>query len=69
MPRLSWQRRHIIENLEDVIDLDACPLSKERFIASCKKTLAEDGVLTLPGFLRPKAIETLVAEAETQKQR
>ena len=34
---------------------------------SCKKTLAEDGVLTLPGFLRAEAIETLVTEAETQK--
>ena len=63
----SWQRRQTIENLEDVIDLDACPLGNENFIASGKKTLAEDGVLTLPGFLRAEAIETLVAEAETQK--
>ena len=63
----SWQRRQTIEKLEDVIDLDACPLGNENFIASGKKTLAEDGVLTLPGFLRAEAIETLVAEAETQK--
>ena len=58
-----------MQNFEDVIDLDACPLGDENFIASCTKTLAEDGVLTLPGFLRAKAIETLVAEAEAQKNK
>ena len=63
----SWQRRQTIEKLEDVIDLDACPLGNENFIASGKTTLAEDGVLTLPGFLRAEVIETLVTEAETQK--
>ena len=54
-------------NLGDVIDLDACQLGNKKFVVSCKKTLAEDGVLTLPGFLRAEAIETLVTEAETQK--
>ena len=56
-----------MQNLEDVIDLDTCPLGGENFTTSCTKTLVEDGVLTLPGFLRPKAIETLVAEAEAQQ--
>jgi len=58
-----------MQNFEDVIDLDACPLGDENFIASCTKTLAEDGVLTLPGFLPTNAIETLVAEAEAQKNK
>ena len=45
-----------MQNLEDVIDLDACPLGDENFITSCKKTFAEDGVLILPRFLRAKSI-------------
>ena len=53
--------------LEDIINLDACPLSDIDFRNSCRNQLDRDGVLTLPNFLRQTAINTLVAEAESQK--
>ena len=52
--------------LDTVIDTDACPLSQQGFIAACREALARDGVITIPGFLRPNAVTALVAEAESQ---
>lgn len=53
--------------LEDIINLDACPLSVSGFRDACRNQLDRDGVLTLPDFLRQNAIDALVSEAESQK--
>ena len=53
--------------LEDIINLDACPLSVSDFRDACRNQLDHDGVLTLPDFLRQNAIDALVSEAESQK--
>jgi len=53
-----------VKALASVIDLQACPLDDEVFIASCRKNLADDGVLTLPEFLTAQAIPTLTSEAK-----
>ncbi len=53
--------------LSDIIDFSACPVSNPLFARQCAARLASDGILTLPGFLRARAIDTLVAEAEAQK--
>lgn len=53
--------------LEDIINLDACPLSVSGFSDACRNQLDRDGVLTLPDFLRQNAIDALVSEAESQK--
>ena len=50
--------------LARVIDLEACPLDDEAFIASCRQKMADDGVLTLPEFLTAQAINTLISEAK-----
>ena len=52
--------------LDKVIDADACPLHETGFIAACRDRLAADGVITIPGFLRPEAVSALVTEAEAQ---
>lgn len=50
--------------LDRIIDPLACPLDDRAFIAACRRRLDETGVVTIPGFLRPRAIADLVAEAE-----
>ena len=52
--------------LDTVIDTDACPLDDDGFIDACHRRLAWDGVITIPGFLRPDAVSALVTEAESQ---
>ena len=54
--------------LDTVIDTDACPLDDDGFIDACHRRLARDGVITIPGFLRPDAVSALVTEAESQAQ-
>ena len=50
--------------LAGIIDLEACPLSDQEFTSSCRQTLADDGVLTLPRFLTTQAINILISEAK-----
>ena len=54
--------------LDTVIDTDACPLDDDGFIDACHRRLQRDGVITIPGFLRPDVVSALVTEAETQTQ-
>ena len=54
--------------LDTVIDTDACPLDDDGFIDACHRRLQRDGVITIPGFLRPDAVSALVTEAESQVQ-
>ena len=50
--------------LDRFIDPQACPLDDRAFIDDCRRRLDEAGVVTIPGFLRPRAIAELVTEAE-----
>ena len=53
--------------LYDIIDQQNCQLEDDSFITHCRATLDQDGVLTIPGFLKEEAISRLVAEAEAGK--
>lgn len=50
--------------LGDVINLTKHPLTDETYRHNCKKTLAQNGVLTLKGFLQPHAIRAVQQESE-----
>ena len=54
-------------SLPDIINFSACPIYDPLFATQCAAHLANDGILTLPGFLQARAIDILVAEAESQK--
>ena len=49
--------------LTDLIDLNAYPLADPTFAASCRDTLDQQGVLSLPRFLQSRTLADLVAEA------
>lgn len=55
-----------MSDIGEVIDLSACPLGDEGFITGCREQLDQDGVVTIPGFLRETARQALVAEAEAE---
>ena len=55
-----------MSRIDHVIDLSACPLGDDGFIAACRDRLDRDGVLTIPGFLQEAARLELVAEAEAE---
>lgn len=50
-------------DLAEIIDLERFPLSDPAFGADCKATLARDGVLVLPDFIRPDALRALQEES------
>ena len=54
--------------LDTIIDVDANPIADERFVKRCRDQLDADGVVTIPGFIRPAALKALVAEAEAEKK-
>ena len=56
-----------MQSLNEIIDLDTYPIEDPHFKEQCLLELINDGVLTLPQFLRPNAIEQLVQETERQK--
>ena len=53
----------------DVVDLDRYPIhdldsaAGQAFLADCRAQLAEKGVCSLPGFIRPDAVAAMVAVA------
>lgn len=51
-------------SISQIVNTDAHPLSDADFIARCRETLDRDGVLVLPGFLRPEALRALRDESE-----
>lgn len=55
-----------MQDIDEVIDLSACPLGDDNFISACRDQLDRDGVLTIQGFLREQARRDLVAEAEAE---
>ena len=48
--------------LERIIDTDAFPIGDPGFRARCRADLDRDGVLVMPGFLLPDAVETVRRE-------
>ena len=48
--------------LESIIDTDAYPIGDPDFRARCRADLDRDGVLVMPGFLAPDAVETVRRE-------
>ena len=57
----------MITALSDIIDFSTCPIYNPVFARQCAARLANDDILTLPGFLQIGAVDLLVAEAEAQK--
>ena len=52
--------------IEDIVDFVAHPLSKQTFIAQCRKTLDRNGVLVLSDFIKLFNI-VLVQELHSHK--
>ena len=48
--------------LETIIDTQAFPIGERGFRARCRADLDRDGVLVMPGFLLPDAVETVRRE-------
>ena len=53
--------------LDTIIDLATSPIADDSFVARCRDQLDADGVVTIPGFIRPAALSALVAEAEEER--
>lgn len=56
-------------NFNIVVDTDRYPAKTEAFIFDCRKRLDEDGVLVLPGFIRPASLHVMKDEAEAKQER
>lgn len=54
---------HMNMPLHQIVDLTTYPMSESGFGAACQSTLGSDGVLVLPGFIRPEALVEIQAEA------
>ncbi|MGI9465121.1 MAG: hypothetical protein ACR2OM_14330, partial [Aestuariivirgaceae bacterium] len=60
---------------EDVIDLDAYPIAdrndpaRTKLINKLKADLSENQYCSLPGFIRPAALERAVREAKAERAR
>lgn len=58
--------------MENLIDLDAYPLDRPgsaeygALVSRCRRALARDGMFDLPGFLRPAALATALAEVSAR---
>jgi len=56
-------------NISDIVDLHQYQIDDDAFTDRCKKTLANEGVLALPGFLQRDAVESIKREGvEIQSQ-
>ena len=49
-------------SIDNVVDVNRCPVSEATFAIRCKRALDEHGVLVLPNFLTPQAIAKIVEE-------
>lgn len=55
-------------SLADLVDLAQYPLNDVNFRAASKRTLTEDGVLVMPGFLKPAAISAIQIEGQENQE-
>lgn len=51
-------------DLSEILDLDVYPIDDQLFGKQCCSTLAEEGVLVLPGFVRAAAVEQIKDEGK-----
>ena len=58
-----------MSSLASFVDTGRYPLTDAAFRAACRETLAETGVLVMPGFLLPEATESLRSEGEAKQDR
>ena len=56
-------------NIQNIIDLDECPLGNANFTELCQKKIDENGVLTLPKFLNEQVIKYLVEEGSAAQHK
>jgi hypothetical protein len=64
----SASEGYVVAELDTIIDLATSPIADDSFVARCRDQLDADGVVTIPGFIRPAALSALVAEAEAEKK-
>lgn len=55
--------------LQNIVDLGVFPMGDAAFRATCKETLDRDGVLAMPGFLLPRAIDQIRDEGMTHQDK
>lgn len=55
--------------LADIVDLDSHPINSPTFAETAKQTLNSAGVLVLPGFIRPQALDIMIADSLAKKDR
>ncbi len=53
--------------LASIVDMEQYPLLEAGFRAACRATLAETGVLVMPGFLLPEATESVRREGNAKR--
>ncbi len=53
-------------NFNIVVDTDRYAAKSPTFIDQCRNQLAQDGVLSLPGFIRPASLHVIRQEAEAK---
>ena len=54
-------------DIEAVVDLESYPVADRDFRSSCRETLNRTGVIVMPRFLKPEAVETIRREGEEGK--
>jgi hypothetical protein len=67
--RLAKDRPFMRATLDQIVASDRYALSDPAFRDRCRATLAEDGVLVLPEFLTPDAIESIRREGAENEHR
>lgn len=55
--------------LKEFVNLHNCPISNPSFVKKCKDSLKDDGVLTIPGFLRDSSLKELITEAKENQEK
>jgi hypothetical protein len=55
--------------IADVVDTERYPLDDPELIARCREELAVEGAMKLDGFIRPEAVERMVADANEASTR
>ena len=53
-----------VSSIENIVNLEKCPFENNKFINECINRLDEFGALTIPNFLKKRALLSLIIEAE-----
>jgi len=67
---MGWKMS--VNNVRDMIDLDRYPVDRldseegQVFLESCREKLIEDGAVVLNGFLKPWAVDKVIADVEAK---